>query len=75
MLIFFFPENDEPLVPGGDGQEEAKKPHEKSEPYQSKSYHVVSDWRDFRANLVAREKVCSHVYLYATLLLKSLAPM
>lgn len=67
MLFFFFPENDEPLVPGGDG--------EKSEPYESKSYHVVSDWRDFRANLVAREQVCSHSYLYVKLLLKLLVPM
>ncbi|KAJ4757912.1 UPF0301 protein [Rhynchospora pubera] len=46
----------DPSVPGGDGQEVPKTPHEKSEPYEPKSHHVVSDWRDFRANLVAREQ-------------------
>ncbi|KAF3329368.1 hypothetical protein FCM35_KLT04699 [Carex littledalei] len=51
-----FSGNGDPSVPGGDDQEVPKKPHEKSEPYEPESYHVASDWRDFRANLVAREQ-------------------
>ncbi|KAJ3708262.1 hypothetical protein LUZ61_011967 [Rhynchospora tenuis] len=51
-----FSGDDDPSVPGEDGQEEPKTPHEKSEPYEPESHHVVSDWRDFRANLVAREQ-------------------
>ncbi|KAJ3678087.1 hypothetical protein LUZ60_001890 [Juncus effusus] len=48
--------NGDPSLPGGDSKEGSKPLNDKSKSKEPKSQNTASDWRDFRANLVAREE-------------------
>ncbi|OAY73902.1 uncharacterized protein LOC109719867 [Ananas comosus] len=50
--------NGDPSIPEGDGADETNPALDKSKPTDSahKSGHTLSDWRDFRANLIYRWK-------------------
>lgn len=57
--LFPFAGNGDPSIPEGDGADETNPALDKSKPTDSahKSGHTLSDWRDFRANLIYRWKV------------------
>lgn len=64
-FVFLSAENGDHSVPGDDAKSKnISDGNESNETSSKKPHHVNLDWREFRANLFAREQVISHSFSF-----------